>query len=232
MPDLDMVSCSRKFLRGGNMRLSLRTDSELLCSYTKDCVAFFCKCCNSNGTDCPCRSFCYENCTCFHDQNYGINVADCTSRGLTYLPSRRPVTVKHMHLDGNNLTSLEAEELKFPELTRLFLNKSSVSQIGVSAFRHLKKIKDIYLQHNDIREIKRSMFGNVSTLKQLLLHNNKIDRIESASFDNCTSLATLFLHNNNLESLDITLFDNLKALSKLTLHKNPWKCDCETGPDF
>ena len=230
VPDLNAIMCQQPEDKKG-LRFNSFKRNELLCHYKTECDEFRCECC-SEGHQCLCHDFCYDECHCFRSYNKEVDYMNCTARNISSLTSNMPLSVNTVYLDSNNLTHLTLSQVNFTSPERLFLNKSHVNFIEPGTFKQLKKIKQIYLQENELNSLDELIFGDLRSLEGLYLQQNKIKSIGPGSFSQLVSLKHLLLHKNNLSHLDVRLFDSLKSLQSISLHDNPCECDCTFGPEF
>lgn len=140
------------------------------------------------------RSECPSECSC--DER--TQIANCTSRGLTKVPSNFPKDIKRIYLQQNN-----------------------ISEVNAFAFKGLKRLQRIDLSHNNIMRLDSQAFaGGMSSLNSLLLYSNKLSLLPANVFDELISLQMLLLNTNSIQCIERNLFSKLTNLNLLSLHDN------------
>nr|ABB21147.1 variable lymphocyte receptor A [Eptatretus stoutii] len=186
-------------------------------------------------------------CTC-NDQTKNV---DCSSKGLTAIPSNIPLEttqlrlnlnslsklsptafhnlkeLTYLNLDTNQLQTLPAgvfDELKNLENLRIQQNQLQTLPVGV--FDHLVNLDKLYLTSNKLKSLPPRVFDSLTKLTYLSLRENQLQRLPEGVFDKLTNLKELWLRNNQLQRVPDGVFDSLLNLNTLDLSINPWDCSC------
>nr|ABB21120.1 variable lymphocyte receptor A [Eptatretus stoutii] len=138
-------------------------------------------------------------CTC----NDNTKSVDCSSKGLTVIPSNIPTDTDNLKLDYNKLSSLPSK-----------------------AFHHLSKLTYLSLSTNQLQTLPPGVFDHLVALGTLYLNNNQLQRLPEGVFDNLAKLTRLELNINQLRSVPNGAFDYLSNIKTLWLNDNPWDCSC------
>ena len=196
-----------------------------------------------NGIDLTAESCgCPASCSCFGD------TIDCSSRGLTVLPLEintwNPDMIRNLTLDGNMITSLDAEaltglvnlerlslngnlltEIEFgaglTSLTHLLLQRNAIRELNAEIFTDLTNLRVIDLSFNRLTTIRAGVFTNLSNLEELLLYHNAIHAIQPGAFEGLLTMTALNLYHNNIEDIEADMFLGVSsALKELDLGYN------------
>nr|ABB21086.1 variable lymphocyte receptor A [Eptatretus stoutii] len=138
-------------------------------------------------------------CTC-NDQTKNV---DCSSKGLTAIPSNIPTDTDRLVLQGNKLSSLPR-----------------------TAFHGLNKLTNLDLNYNELQTLPPGVFDHLTKLTVLWLDNNKLQSLPEGVFHNLTLLKELYLSYNQLRRVPDGAFDYMSKLNRITLYTNPWDCSC------
>ena len=151
MADLDSLQCRTSGGGRNKTSLSTITRTDLVCPYLDECDDWKCyeDCCEQDP-NCPCRGFCYPDCSCYNKNNHNVNFMNCTSRNITSLQHRGPIYAKQIYLDGNKLTALSSADLDFPCLLALFVNINNILTIHASAFEKLTSLQVLDLHQAQV----------------------------------------------------------------------------------
>nr|ABB59077.1 variable lymphocyte receptor A [Eptatretus stoutii] len=162
-------------------------------------------------------------CTC-NDQTKNV---DCSSKGLTAIPSNIPVDTDRLVLNYNKLRELEPTAFHgLNKLTYLDLNYNELQTLPVGVFDHLVNLDKLYLNKNQLKSLPPGIFDKLTKITYLDLEGNKLQSLPHGVFDKLTELKTLYLSNNQLKSVPEGAFDYLSSLNILYLNDNPWDCSC------
>lgn len=150
----------------------------------------------------------------------------------TFIPSRIPMDVTQLYLDGNVLPSLDSHSfIGRKNLKALFLNGSHVEVIQNRTFHGLKALSVLHLESNFIERLEGFEFDDLDGLEELYLHQNSISFISNETFAPMASLRVVTLHGNNLVDLAIWQVLNHRLMSsrlrEVTLRGNEWSCECQ-----
>ena len=74
--DLESIYCQLLYSRDQTFVPLVETNTdEFLCTYKTHCFAL-CHCCEYDA--CDCEMTCPDNCTCYHDNSWSKNIAECS----------------------------------------------------------------------------------------------------------------------------------------------------------
>nr|ABB21114.1 variable lymphocyte receptor A [Eptatretus stoutii] len=138
-------------------------------------------------------------CTC----NDNTKSVDCSSKGLTAIPSNIPVDTDRLELQLNQISN-------FPH----------------TAFHGLNKLTFLDLRYNELQTLPPGVFDHLTKLTILWLNQNKLQSLPHGVFDKLTELKTLSLSINQLRRVPEGAFDKLQNIKDLRLNDNPWDCSC------
>nr|ABB59070.1 variable lymphocyte receptor A [Eptatretus stoutii] len=156
-------------------------------------------------------------CTC-NDQTKNV---DCSSKGLTAIPSNIPVDTNRLVLQGNKLSSLPHTAFhRLNKLTFLDLRYNKLQTLPAGVFNHLVELDRLDLNYNQLKSLPPGVFDHLTKLTILWLNQNKLQSLPHGVFDKLTELKTLYLQINQLERLPNGVFDKLSQLQKLYLQEN------------
>nr|ABB21144.1 variable lymphocyte receptor A [Eptatretus stoutii] len=162
-------------------------------------------------------------CTC-NDQTKNV---DCSSKGLTAIPSNIPTDTDRLELDLNKLSSLPSKAFQsFTKLTFLSLNNNQLQTLPAGVFDQLVELDRLQLGGNQLKSLPRGIFDKLTKLTFLQLTENKLQSLPHGVFDEPTELKTLTLSTNQLKRVPEGAFDKLQNIKDLRLNDNPWDCSC------
>ena len=228
--DAHQIQCRLAFGRGQQpmmTTLAAARQSQFLCSYRSHCFAL-CHCCEFDA--CDCEMTCPDNCTCFYDQSWNTNIVDCGRNGHYLVPTRIPMDVTDLYLDGNNIAELSPHTfIGRKNLRHLYLNASHIHTINNRTFNGLKSLLVLNLADNQLDTLYGYEFERLTDLRELYLENNIISTIANRTFSALRSLQTLRLDNNRIVEFELwsMLASSLPSLQQLYLGDNAWSCDCQ-----
>nr|ABB21130.1 variable lymphocyte receptor A [Eptatretus stoutii] len=163
-------------------------------------------------------------CTC-NDQTKNV---DCSSKGLTAIPSNIPVETTELRLNFNSLSKLSPTAFHgLSKLTLLSLQGNQLQTLPVGVFDQLVNLADLRMNINQLRSLPPKIFDNLSKLKELNLEGNQLQSLPEGVFDKLAELKTLDLSSNQLQSVPHGAFDSLSSISNVQLFGNPWDCSCK-----
>ena len=261
--DLEEVKCELPFTRqASSFALASTTDqidmvrpvtpvqisllsantSNFLCRYRTHCFTL-CHCCEFDA--CDCEMMCPENCTCYYDQTWNTNIVDCSAANYRTVPTRIPMDVTSLYLDGNQLYTLSAHTfIGRKNLRVLHLNNSNIETIANRSFNGLVYLEELHLEHNQLGTLNGFEFEALHYLTTLNIQYNRITFIHEKTFTSLRSLQILRLDHNQLTSfgqwftpsslLGLSL-DGTNSLVgshgshsrylSTSLSSNPWSCE-------
>nr|ABB21133.1 variable lymphocyte receptor A [Eptatretus stoutii] len=162
-------------------------------------------------------------CTC-NDQTKNV---DCSSKGLTAIPSNIPTDTDRLDLRGNKLSSLPPKAFHhLSKLTYLSLGENQLQTLPAGVFDHLVNLDRLQLDYNQLTSLPPGIFDKLTKLTDLQLFQNKLHFLPNGVFDKLTQLGTLYLEGNQLQSVPRGTFDSLSSISSIELLGNPWDCSC------
>ncbi|KAH8253560.1 hypothetical protein KR032_005974 [Drosophila birchii] len=222
--DLGNIECLMPHSRSAPLRpLASLSASDFVCKYESHCPPT-CHCCEYE--QCECEVICPGNCSCFHDATWATNIVDCGRQDLASLPSRIPLDVSDLYLDGNNMPELEVGHLVGRRnLRALYLNASNLMTLQNGSLAQLVNLRVLHLENNKLTTLEGTEFRSLGLLRELYLHNNMLTHISNATFEPLVSLEVLRLDNNRLSSLPNLQYRH--SLQGLTLGRNAWSCRCQ-----
>ncbi|XP_061886838.1 leucine-rich repeat-containing G-protein coupled receptor 4 [Entelurus aequoreus] len=161
-------------------------------------------------------AICSPSCGC--DEDGG---ADCSSRGLTTVPSGLSAFTYYLDLSMNNITELPANVFKnFPYLEELRLAGNDLSLIHPEALSGLNQLKVLMLQNNQLKTVPSAALKNLHFLQSLRLDANHITAVPDDSFEGLQQLRHLWLDDNNLTEVPVASLRHQANLQALTLALN------------
>nr|ABB21131.1 variable lymphocyte receptor A [Eptatretus stoutii] len=162
-------------------------------------------------------------CTC-NDQTKNV---DCSSKGLTAIPSNIPTDTDRLYLQGNKLSSLPHTAFHgLNKLTNLNLNYNELQTLPVGVFDHLVSLDKLVLSDNQLKYLPPRVFDSLTKLTYLSLSQNKLQSLPHGVFDKLTKITYLDLQINQLRSVPEGAFESLSSLNNIMLQSNPWDCSC------
>nr|ABB21146.1 variable lymphocyte receptor A [Eptatretus stoutii] len=162
-------------------------------------------------------------CTC-NDQTKNV---DCSSKGLTAIPSNIPVDTDRLVLNYNKLRELEPTAFHgLNKLTNLDLQWNKLQTLPPGVFDHLVELDRLDLNFNQLKSLPSGIFDKLTKLTDLRLNDNKLQSLPHGVFDKLTELKDLSLQNNQLRNVPHGAFDSLSSISNVQLFGNPWDCSC------
>ncbi|CAD7088113.1 unnamed protein product [Hermetia illucens] len=227
--DLANIECLMPHSRSAPIRaLTSLSSSDFLCKYDTHCFAL-CHCCDFDA--CDCEMTCPTNCSCYNDDRWGTNIVDCGRQNTNQLPSKLPMDVTDLYLDGNNLPVLQNQIfIGRKNLRSVYLNASNVMTVQNQTFAGLAALEILHLENNKLQTLQGSEFSGLSSLKELYLHNNQLSFIGNNTLADLTSLRVLRIDNNRLVTFPTWQLHNLQQKSSLTalaVGRNSWSCHCK-----
>ncbi|XP_050994200.1 uncharacterized protein LOC127182720 isoform X3 [Labeo rohita] len=164
---------------------------------------------------------------------------NCSSLGLTEIPTRIPGTAVSLNISNNALRSLAPlsfGHVKLKRLLHLWVGSNALESLSLilkkdrSGTRTLTSgqqectswAPDLQLlsaERNHLKHLPKGL-GCIKSLQILQLSYNQISEIGLTDLDNCIHLKELHLQHNNITSIHQHAFVNLKHLQVLDLSYN------------
>ena len=228
MIDLPAVTCKLPTSRDNSTVSLLSTDSSnFLCEYKSHCFAL-CHCCDFDA--CDCEMTCPDNCKCYYEASWGKNIVDCSATPTfshKSVPSRIPMDVTELYLDGNEVHSLSPHTfIGRKNLKVLHLNNSEIHVITNRTFNGLKSLQILNLSHNKLQQLHGYEFEMLFDLKELYLSFNRISVIGNNTFSAMRSLKVLHLDHNSISEFSMWSLSINSRLVEITLAYNMYSCEC------
>jgi Leucine-rich repeat (LRR) protein len=169
--DLESIYCRLMYSKENPyIPLVEAKSTDFLCSYETHCFSL-CHCCDFDA--CDCEMTCPDNCTCYHDQSWSVNIVECSSSGFSEPPTAIPMDATAVYLHGNNFQILGSHSfIGRKNLNVLYLNNSNINAVLNHTFYGLSGLARLHLENNNIRRLEGHEFLSLQGLKELLLHNN------------------------------------------------------------
>ncbi|XP_070561836.1 vasorin-like [Ptychodera flava] len=152
-------------------------------------VVFLCWAITGVNSVCPVR------CSC--NTTIDAVIVDCTSQGLTNIPSPLPDNTTHLYLRDNEIDSFSGLQ-NYEQIIVLDLSWNKIRSIPQSRHRPELSMEILDLSYNNIRQIEAYCFTGLDNLLLLDLSGNVIDSIDGDTFIHLPSLTELRLHDNKL----------------------------------
>ncbi|XP_016144022.1 leucine-rich repeat-containing protein 66-like [Sinocyclocheilus grahami] len=178
-------------------------------------------------------SACPVPCLCQHSP-----LLNCSSLGLTEIPTRIPATAVSLNISNNALRSLAPlsfGHVKLKGLLHLWVGSNALESLslilkGRSGTRTLSSgeqectswAPDLQLlsaERNHLKHLPKGL-GCMKSLQFLQLSYNQISKIGLTDLDNCIDLKELHLQHNSIISIHPHAFIDLKQLQVLDLSYN------------
>ncbi|XP_058868083.1 leucine-rich repeat-containing protein 70-like [Acipenser ruthenus] len=154
-------------------------------------------------------------------QQCSITRVQCCSLGLTFVPRNLSRSTAVVHLSGNNISRICAEDLRsLDKLSVLYLDNTGLLYIEDKAMRHLHKLYYLYLNDNQIERLDPETFRGLSDLHYLYLHHNEIHFLPDGMFADLIALRYLHLQGNRLKKVGSGVFLGMTSLKILNLANN------------
>ena len=158
---------------------------------------------------------CAAKCHCKID-----DVVDCSHAGLTEVPYGIPKTVRTLHLEANNITSIKRTTFdSFFHLEALYLDRNPIQKYETYPFGMLINMKQLVLS---MPRIDNSILHGMERLEYLEIHGEKsivaLNQKVFVTFG--SSLRYLGIHNTGITNVDRVIFQHLPLLAELNLTRN------------
>lgn len=108
----------------------------------------------------------------------------------------------------------------FPEVTKVVIERSSLSSISKNDFDGFGSVQMISLRFNNLTTIEVESFDNLTSLEYLDLGHNSISVLSAKLFAKLTNLKTLILSHNRLETLSANIISNKNAIADFKFNGN------------
>uniref|UniRef100_A0A3Q2XPS3 Leucine rich repeat neuronal 2 n=1 Tax=Hippocampus comes TaxID=109280 RepID=A0A3Q2XPS3_HIPCM len=181
---------------------------------------------------CPGRCVCHIKPWFSPDSVYHeAPTVDCNDLLLTGLPWPLPFGTHTLHLQGNNLSEMDAGVLHgLPNLTDLDLSQNHFSHVrAIAQNLSLPSLLSLHLEENHLSHLPEASFSSLLALQELLLSHNNLCSIAPGAFTGLSSLLRLHINNNRLTTINPMWFGPLQNLEVLMLGGNPVETLPEQG---
>ena len=129
--------------------------------------------------------------------------------------------ITSLHLDGQDLTALEAGDFEGLEnLVSLRLGDNRLGEVPEGLFAGLSNLEFVSLNRNQLTELPADLFDGLSKLRSLELALNDLEALPDGLFDGLSGLRTLNLAQNELSELPDGVFVEISGLFTLLLEHN------------
>ncbi|KAI8497697.1 hypothetical protein Bbelb_243490 [Branchiostoma belcheri] len=167
-------------------------------------------------------------CDCSDD-----HTVDCRYKDLEEFPSEIPAETVTLHVEGNFITELRANDLAgLTDLEKLNLHFNSINDIEDESFGDLGNLEQLALDYNMVTVVTTSTFAGLDKLTHLSLIQNNISSIEDGSFQPLSSLRVLDLSFNKIPDprydLSFNKIPGEISLLDLSFNKIPGKISAST----
>ena len=223
--DLESIYCKLLYSRDQIFIPLVDADPvDFLCTYKTHCFAL-CHCCDFDA--CDCEMSCPDNCTCYHDNSWVKNIAECSNSDFNDLPEKLPMDATEIFLDGNDIRILKSHTfIGRKNLKVLYLNNSNIETVENNTFNGLPSVTVLHLENNKITKLEGDEFQGLSNLRELYLQDNSISSINNITFRVLKNLEVLFLGNNHIVDFPVWSLVANPYLVSVKLAENLWSCDC------
>ncbi|XP_077384823.1 leucine-rich repeat neuronal protein 2 [Festucalex cinctus] len=181
---------------------------------------------------CPGRCVCHIKPWFSPDSVYHeAPTVDCNDLLLTGLPWPLPLNTHTLHLQGNNLSEMEAAVLRgLPNLTDLDLSQNHFGCVkAITQNLSLPSLLSLHLEENHLSHLPNASFSSLLALQELFLSHNNLYSIAPGAFTGLDSLLRLHINNNRLTTVNPRWFGALQNLEVLMLGGNPVETLPEQG---
>uniref|UniRef100_A0A7E4WB33 LRRCT domain-containing protein n=1 Tax=Panagrellus redivivus TaxID=6233 RepID=A0A7E4WB33_PANRE len=158
----------------------------------------------------------------------GLELLDLSNNALTempvfpHFPLLTYIAINHNLLRDFGESSESKNYSSFdgvPELTQLYFQNNSLTEITDATFANLKQLRTIDLSNNKLQRISANAFRDQPPILDLFLSFNELTYLEPETFRN-TDILTVYLDNNRLTHLSANSFNGNKRLDVLHLQHN------------
>lgn len=229
--DLESIYCKLLYSRDQTfIPLVDAKQVDFLCSYKTHCFAL-CHCCDFDA--CDCEMSCPDNCTCYHDNSWTKNIAECSNQDFNNLPDKLPMDATEIFLDGNDIKFLKSHTfIGRKNLKIMYLNNSNIETVQNNTFNGLPSVTMLHLESNKITKLEGDEFQGLSNLRELYLQDNSISSINNITFQVLKNLEVLFLSGNSIVDFAPWSLVSNPYLVSVKLAENLWSCDCDFVKNF
>ncbi|XP_077430203.1 leucine-rich repeat neuronal protein 2-like [Vanacampus margaritifer] len=181
---------------------------------------------------CPGRCVCHIKPWFSPDSVYHeAPTVDCNDLLLAGLPRPLPLNTHTLHLQGNNLSEMDAAALHgLPNLTDLDLSQNHFSCVKtITQNLSVPSLLSLHLEENHLSHLPEASFSSLLALQELFLSHNNLYSIAPGAFTGLDSLLRLHINNNRLTTVNPRWFEALQNLEVLMLGGNPVETLPEQG---
>ena len=106
--DLESIYCQLLYSRDQTFVPLVETNTdEFLCTYKTHCFAL-CHCCEYDA--CDCEMTCPDNCTCYHDNSWSKNIAECSGKQVDFIIKLKLKLLLIIDIDKGNWQNFKLME--------------------------------------------------------------------------------------------------------------------------
>ncbi|XP_023319461.1 leucine-rich repeat-containing protein 26, partial [Eurytemora carolleeae] len=156
----------------------------------------------------------------------GKKVANCSSAGLTQVPTNLNKEIQVLILDNNTITRLGENVFQdsLPNLQKIFIRHAGLRTIHPTAFYNLKILIEVDLSYNSITKLDKKTFDGNGRLKMVSFANNPIQVLESFQFPVLPHLKTIDFSFCQINAIQTSAFGNLgNSIEAIKLQGNKLK---------
>ncbi|KAL7026929.1 hypothetical protein ACKWTF_005238 [Chironomus riparius] len=130
--------------------------------------------------------------------------------------------IKEFKIENNENVEFLPENIGelFPNLQKLTVRNTSVSEIPGDIFKKLHKLKTLELPNNQLSELDPEILSDAPILEEVNLSGNIIKKIPDDIFKFVPDLKIVELDNNEITDLDPKIFESVPNLSTLSFEGN------------
>uniref|UniRef100_A0A8C4QPG3 Asporin n=1 Tax=Eptatretus burgeri TaxID=7764 RepID=A0A8C4QPG3_EPTBU len=133
----------------------------------------------------------------------GLTYIRISNAHLTQIPKDLPPSVRELHLDQNNISAIEDEDLiRYSNLIRLGLDNNQIKVIQNGTLTHCPNLHELHLQENKLERVPPNL-PELKHLNRIYLNSNQITEIHGDDF--CPEG---FHQSKRALYVEITLYDN------------------------
>lgn len=114
---------------------------------------------------------CFQSCRCYHHSE-DLLASNCSSRNLKEVPKNLPNSLHTLHLDGNQINSMEG--LVYPNLTNLSVRHNHIQKLKPDDLKFIPELVNLFLDNNGVIEVPYGFFQFTPKLKHASIKDNNL----------------------------------------------------------